>query len=47
MAGQVQIRILQKAQDRQDKQDEKLLHSLQPIDCKSLIIRDLLRISPL
>ncbi len=33
--------------DRQDKQDEKLLHSLQSLKYKPLIIVDLLRISPL
>ena len=33
--------------DRQDKQDEKLLHSLQSLNHKPLIIIDLLRISPL
>ena len=34
-------------QDRQDKQDEKLLHSLQSLKHKPLIIIDLLRLSPL
>ena len=34
-------------QDGQDKQDEKLLHSLQSLKYKLLIIIDLLRISPL
>ena len=34
-------------QDRQDNQDETLLHSLQPIFCNSLFIIDLLRISQL
>ena len=38
------LRILQKAQD---KQDEKLLHSLQSLKYKPLIIKDLLWISPL
>ena len=34
-------------QDRQDKQDEKLLHSLQPINCNPLIIKDLIWITRL
>ena len=33
--------------DRQDRQDEKLLHSLQSLKYKPLIIIDLLWISPL